>query len=298
MAFNGAGVFNRLYSWVQDAINGIKIRADRMDAEDNGFATGLTDCVTRDGQSPWLANLPAGGFKITNLAAGSAAGDSLSYGQAGAFSTVSIGGAALGGNVFALTGAMLASGNIRTSVGDIIADAGATRATGFTVNNTMTWQGNFLAAAGAANYSIVARTNGVVLADGGTSWAAISRRDKKKNFQPIETPYEIIASHTMELGHYKHEDDDAPLRPFLFFEDAQEHWPHAAKVLAEVRAQEDIYKPNGELLYKRGDLVQEEMHVLSPTDYIPLIMAALKEQHTINASLTERLETLERKRNV
>lgn len=84
MPFNGAGVFNRLYSWTQDAINGIKIRADRMDSEDNGFAAGLTDCVTRDGQSGWLANLPAGGFKIVNLTAGTADGDSLAFNQANA----------------------------------------------------------------------------------------------------------------------------------------------------------------------------------------------------------------------
>lgn len=67
MAFNGSGIFNRLYSWVKDAANGIKIRADRMDNEMNGMATGLTDCVTRDGQSPWLQDLPAGGFKLTGL---------------------------------------------------------------------------------------------------------------------------------------------------------------------------------------------------------------------------------------
>lgn len=68
MPFNGAGVFNRLYSWVNDAANGIKIRADRMDNEMNGMATGLTTCVTRDGQSPATANLPMGGFKHTNVA--------------------------------------------------------------------------------------------------------------------------------------------------------------------------------------------------------------------------------------
>lgn len=81
MAFNGSGTFNRLYTWVIDAANGIKIRADRMDAEMDGFATGLTDCVTRDGQSPWLDNLPAGGFHITNLGDGSLAGDSANLGQ-------------------------------------------------------------------------------------------------------------------------------------------------------------------------------------------------------------------------
>lgn len=80
--FNGSGSFIRSYSWETDRINGIKIRSDRMDTEDDGFATnGLTNCVTRDGQSPWTANLPAGGFKITNLAAGSARGDSVNAGQ-------------------------------------------------------------------------------------------------------------------------------------------------------------------------------------------------------------------------
>lgn len=68
MPFNGSGTFNRLYSWVQDAANGIKIRADRMDNEMNGMATGLSTCVTRDGQSPATANLPMGGFKHTNVA--------------------------------------------------------------------------------------------------------------------------------------------------------------------------------------------------------------------------------------
>lgn len=80
-AFNGSGTFVRSYSWQTDAANGIKIRADRMDTEDDGFAGGLSDCVTRDGQSPWTANLPAGGHKITGLAAGSAATDSATLAQ-------------------------------------------------------------------------------------------------------------------------------------------------------------------------------------------------------------------------
>lgn len=66
---------------MQDAANGINVDATRTDTDSNDIATGLTDCVTRDGQSPWLANLPAGGFKITGLASGSAASDSVTYGQ-------------------------------------------------------------------------------------------------------------------------------------------------------------------------------------------------------------------------
>lgn len=67
MAFNGNGVFNRLYNWVTDAANGINIRSDRMDAEMDGFAAGLSACLTRDGQAPMTANLKMGGFAITNL---------------------------------------------------------------------------------------------------------------------------------------------------------------------------------------------------------------------------------------
>lgn len=78
-SYNGSGVFVRSFSWQTDALNGIKIRADRMDTEDNGFATnGLTNCVTRDGQSPWTASIPAGGHKITGLAAGTNPNDSAS----------------------------------------------------------------------------------------------------------------------------------------------------------------------------------------------------------------------------
>lgn len=49
-AFNGSGVFVRSYSWTNDAANNIDITASRSDTEDDGFAAGLTLCVTRDGQ--------------------------------------------------------------------------------------------------------------------------------------------------------------------------------------------------------------------------------------------------------
>lgn len=81
MAFNGSGVFNRLYSWVNDAAANIKIRADRMDNEMNGFATGLSTCITKDGQTTITANLPMAGFKHTGVADGSNRTDYASFGQ-------------------------------------------------------------------------------------------------------------------------------------------------------------------------------------------------------------------------
>ena len=65
MAFNGSGVFNRIYNWVNDRNNSIKILASRMDTEMDGFATGLSTCLTRDGQSTPTTNIPLGGFKLT-----------------------------------------------------------------------------------------------------------------------------------------------------------------------------------------------------------------------------------------
>lgn len=50
MAFNGSGVFVRLYNWVTDKTNLVNITASRMDAEMDGMASGLSNCVTRDGQ--------------------------------------------------------------------------------------------------------------------------------------------------------------------------------------------------------------------------------------------------------
>lgn len=82
MPFSGTGVFNRLYSWAADAAAGLKISSSRMDAEFNGIATGLTNCMTRDGQSPATANIPMGGFKLTGLANATASTDALPYGQA------------------------------------------------------------------------------------------------------------------------------------------------------------------------------------------------------------------------
>lgn len=44
----------------------------------------LSNCVTRDGQSPWGQNLPANGKKVTGLANGATDGDALVYNQAAA----------------------------------------------------------------------------------------------------------------------------------------------------------------------------------------------------------------------
>lgn len=81
MAFNGAGTYNRIHDWQDDADNAIGITPDRHDAEDDGFATGLSNCMTRDGQSPATANIPYGGFRATGLGAGVASTDAATVAQ-------------------------------------------------------------------------------------------------------------------------------------------------------------------------------------------------------------------------
>jgi hypothetical protein len=57
-----------LYSWVADATAGTKIRADRHDDEDNNLASGLSQCIVKDGQTTITQNIPFNSKRITALA--------------------------------------------------------------------------------------------------------------------------------------------------------------------------------------------------------------------------------------
>ena len=77
MAFNGSGVYNRTHNWVSDRTNSVNITASRQDTEDDGFAAGLTNCVTKDGQTVITANLKMSGKKHIDVAPASAANQYL-----------------------------------------------------------------------------------------------------------------------------------------------------------------------------------------------------------------------------
>jgi hypothetical protein len=83
-AFNGSGQFIRSYSWVTDASNGIDITASRVDTEDNGFASGLSLCVTRDGQGAMQTNFVPQAASTYNLGSVSFPWATL-YAQVGTF---------------------------------------------------------------------------------------------------------------------------------------------------------------------------------------------------------------------
>lgn len=75
MPFDGSGTFNRLMNWVNDAAAGIKIKSDRHDAEDDNFAAGLSNTLTKDGQSQPTADIPMNGKKLVNVGAPTAGTD-------------------------------------------------------------------------------------------------------------------------------------------------------------------------------------------------------------------------------
>ena len=81
MAWNGSGVFNRLYNWVTDRDASVKITASRMDGEADDFAAGIQNCITKDGQNSATANLPMGNFRHTGVGNAAARTDYTAAGQ-------------------------------------------------------------------------------------------------------------------------------------------------------------------------------------------------------------------------
>lgn len=77
MAYDGSGTFNRLYSWAADKANSIKILASRMDDEMDGFATGLSNAITKDGQTTVTADIPLNSHKLTGMADAASDADAL-----------------------------------------------------------------------------------------------------------------------------------------------------------------------------------------------------------------------------
>jgi hypothetical protein len=67
MPFNGSGTFTRVHDWTTDEGNGVNITASRVDAEDDGMATGLSTVICKDGQTTTTAAIPfAVGLKVSD----------------------------------------------------------------------------------------------------------------------------------------------------------------------------------------------------------------------------------------
>ena len=66
--------------WTGDASLGIGIEAGRHDTQDNDFATGINQCINKDGSNAFTGDANLGGFKPTNIAAGTAAAPAICVG--------------------------------------------------------------------------------------------------------------------------------------------------------------------------------------------------------------------------
>lgn len=81
MPFNGAGNFVSLSPPQYPAVPGDVIRAAYFNAVISDILNGLSNAVTRDGQSPPTSNLPMGGRKHTGAAVGVASDEYATMGQ-------------------------------------------------------------------------------------------------------------------------------------------------------------------------------------------------------------------------
>ena len=80
MSFNGSGTF-LINSTGQPVVANTVISATVFNALTADLASGLTNCITKDGQSTPTANIPMGSNKITGLAVGTLASDAANLGQ-------------------------------------------------------------------------------------------------------------------------------------------------------------------------------------------------------------------------
>jgi hypothetical protein len=80
MAYNGSGTF-LINTAGQPVVSGTVISSTAFNALTADLATGLSTCITKDGQTTPTANIPMGSNKITGLANGTAATDAVNLSQ-------------------------------------------------------------------------------------------------------------------------------------------------------------------------------------------------------------------------
>jgi hypothetical protein len=153
------------------------------------------------------------------------------------------------------------------------AGGGWVTTSGFGVQATFDINGSCLSTSGNG-LTMRSVSNGVILNAGASSWAAASAREYKTDIQPIPgNVFDIIRAHETALFRYQN-DPEGPLRPGMFFEDAEIHFPWAAyHRLPGTRT--DVHV---DLQGKETITVEEieELKSLSMEQYIPLLMEAIK----------------------
>jgi len=81
MPYNGSGTFDNLAPPVFPAVPDTTIKASQLNLSLIDIASGLSNAITRDGQSAVIANIPLDGFRFTGAGAGEASTDFSTKGQ-------------------------------------------------------------------------------------------------------------------------------------------------------------------------------------------------------------------------
>lgn len=101
MPYNGSGSFTLVTG--NPVVTGTVINSTVHNNTQNDIAAGLTNVITRDGQSVPFGNLPMGGFKHSGAADATVAGQYIVQGQSGAaLASLTVNGVATEGNATAL----------------------------------------------------------------------------------------------------------------------------------------------------------------------------------------------------
>jgi len=176
MSFNGSGVFN-INTTGQPVVTGTVISSSTFNTLTADLATGLSTCLTKDGQSTPTANIKLGGYKLTGLGAPSGSGDALSFGNVATISTLTLTNPLTGGNggtglsAFTSGGAVYATSTSALTTGTLPVASGGTGATTLTANNVLLGNGT------SAVSFVAPGSTGNLLTSNGTTWtsaAAIS----------------------------------------------------------------------------------------------------------------------------
>lgn len=185
MSFNGSGTF-LINSAGQPVVTNTTISSTAQNALTADLATGLSTCITKNGQTTITANIPMSTFKLTGLGAGSAAGNSLRYEQLFVATEVTLLGA-----IGFKKGADIASAatlDLSTATGNLVHITGTTTITAVTLNTgqyrqvifdgilTLTHHATNNNLPGAANIITAAGDRAVYWSDGTTVYVTEYQR--------------------------------------------------------------------------------------------------------------------------
>ena len=142
MSFNGSGTF-LINSSGQPVVTGTTISSTAFNALTSDLGSGITNCLTKDGQSTPTGNIKMGAFKLTNVGVATTTGDALSYGNTATLdattlsSTLAVTGATTLASTLGVTGATTLSSTLAvtgaTTLSSTLAVTGAT-----TLSSTLT----------------------------------------------------------------------------------------------------------------------------------------------------------------